>query len=317
LRQLRTAVKRSPRLRTLLFQFQNAGSIFRRTHVALQHRVEAKYFLAAMIRVKDEARFLPEWLAYHLNIGVEHVFIYDNNSSDNAEAVISPFVTRGFATYIKWPKTPASPSSQIDFLARFGCEAEWVAFFDADEFLFERTPGLLLDVLRRSTKLPAIAINWRYFGSSGHEQIPDGLIIENFTQSDLNLDRHVKVIARPSAIHRYRNPHNFYYRAGRLARTPDGRRVTGSFSEPEDDLPLVLRHYVYRSKADYERKAVRGFADARGAVDEARHPNRSMAEFSKHNHIRIAASPGVLHSTTLLLQKLGYDEQLYNASRGA
>jgi hypothetical protein len=317
LRQLRAAIKQSPRLRHLLFHLQNAGSVFRQSHVAFKGCAQPKYFLAAMIRVKDEARFLPEWLVYHLNIGVEHVFIYDNNSSDNTEAIIAPFVVRGLATYTKWPTTPASPSSHLDFLARFGCQAEWVAFFDADEFLFERTPGLLLDLLRRSLEQPAIAFNWRYFGSSGYEHIPDGLVIENFNQANANLDYHVKVIARPRAIHRYRNPHNFYYRAGQLARTPDGRRVTGSFSEPEKDLPLVLRHYVYRSKADYERKTARGYAESRGALDKARHANRTNPEFNKHNHIRVVTSPGVLDATRLFLEELGYGKHLYNTSSRA
>ena len=317
MRQVRTAIKQSPPLRKLLFQLQNAGSIFRRSHVALKGHGQAKYFLAAMIRVKDEARFLPEWLAYHLNIGVEHVFIYDNNSSDNTETIIAPFVSRGFATYTRWPTTPASPSSHLDFLARFGYQADWVAFFDADEFLFERTPGLLLDLLRQSLDEPAIAFNWRYFGSSEYEFIPDGLVIENFGQANTNLDHHVKVIAQPRAIHRYRNSHNFYYRAGRLARTPDGRRVTGSFSEPEKDPSLVLRHYVYRSKEDYQRKTARGFVDSRGASDSARHANRINIEFGKHNHIRIVASPGVLHSTRLFLKELGYDRHLYDTARRA
>ena len=315
MRQLRAAVKRSPRLRTLLFGLQNAGSIVRRGDIALTGSGQAKYFLAAMIRVKDEARFLPEWLAYHYTIGVEHVFIYDNNSSDHTAAVISPFIERGLVTYIKWPPVPASPSSHLDFLARFGCEAEWVIFFDADEFLFEQTPGSLLSILRASHKQPALAFNWRYFGSSGHELIPDGLVIENFNQADSTLNHHVKVVARPRAIRRYRNSHNFYYRAGKLARTLDGRRVAGSFSEPSDDPPIVLHHYVYRSKADYERKTTQGFVDSRGALDQGRQANRVELEFRKHNQVRIVPLPGVLRRTQVFLEELGYDKQFYRPSK--
>jgi hypothetical protein len=270
-----------------------------------------------MIRVKDEARFLPEWLAYHCNIGVEHVFIYDNNSSDETEAIIDPFVTRGLATYIKWPAMPASPSSHLDFLVRFGCEAEWVAFFDADEFLFEQAPGLLLSLLRRSHKQPAVAFNYRYFGSSAHEVIPDGLVIENFNRADENLDFHVKVVARPKAIRHYRNPHNFYYRAGRFARTPTGRRVRGSFSKPDNRAALVLHHYVYRSRADYERKTARGFATFQGALDQRRHANRIDLEFGKHNNTSIAASQDVLAATRLFLHELGYDRRFYRTADGA
>ena len=313
MRRVRAKVRRTRWLRTVIFGLQNASSMLRRRHKGSELSRDPKYFLAAMIRVKDEGRFLPEWLAYHWTIGIEHIFVYDNNSSDNTEMIIRPFVDRGLVTYIKWPRNPASPSSHLDFLSRFGGEAEWVAFLDADEFLVEKMPGLLLDLLKQSCEQSAIAFNWRYFGSSGHELIPDGLVIENFSQADENLDDHVKVVARPKAIHRYRNPHNFYYRSGRFARTVDGRRVAGSFSKPGRSAPIVLHHYVYRSRIDYERKTARGFATSRGALDQGRHADRLDLEFGRHNRARVAPSSTVLLSTRLFLEELGYDRLFYCA----
>jgi hypothetical protein len=75
-----------------------------------------------------------------------------------------------------------------------------------------------------------------------------------------------------------------------------------------------LRHYVYRSKADYERKTTLGIVDTRGALDAARHADRIKLEFSKHNHIRIIASPRAISATRLFLEELAYDEQIYNTS---
>ena len=66
------------------------------------------HYLAAMVRVKDEARFLPEWIAHHLNLGVEHFYVYDNGSTDGTKEVLAPFVDSGVATYVPWPSPPHS-----------------------------------------------------------------------------------------------------------------------------------------------------------------------------------------------------------------
>jgi hypothetical protein len=312
---LRTLVKSNRLARASLFLAQNAIHQLRSRPPSLASGSGTRYQLAAMIRVKDEARFLPEWLAHHVGLGVEHVVVYDNNSSDGIHEVIGPFVREGLATYVAWPAVPASPSSHLDFITRFGPSCEWAAFFDADEFLVESVPGALASALRTAGDAPAIAVNWRFCGSAGHETIPTGLITERFDRAAPTLNHHVKVIARPAAFESYRNSHNFYYRRGRLARTPEGRRVFGSFATVFDRTSLVLNHYVYRSREDYERKAGagHGFVDASGAQEQARRAERAAAEFHRHNEVAAQVPEATRRATADLLQRLGYPEGLYRS----
>jgi hypothetical protein len=272
------------------------------------------HYVAALIRVKDEARFLPEWMAHHLKLGIEHIYVYDNGSSDGTRSVISPFLERGVATYVYWPTTPASPSCDLDFLRRFGSDNKWVAFFDADEFLFESSPGETLRVLRRHESWPAVAVNWRYFGSAGHKALPAGLVTERFTLADACGDDHVKVIAQPSQVFRCRNSHNFYYRRGRLAVTPQGRRAFGSFARRADEPVLVLHHYVYRSREDYERKLRRGYVDAGGMNVQTREASRTETEFHRHNEVVVAVPREITRATAQVLCDLGFPPSLYIAS---
>ncbi len=310
---LRAYVKRNRLLRAALFTVQNA---YYASPVAGHIKCDDvsgpsdTHFLAAMIRVKDEARFLPEWLAHHLNLGIEHVYVYDNNSTDAIDRVIAPFVERGLVTYIPWPTIPASPSSNIDFLTRFGRANEWVAFFDADEFLVEASPGALLETLRSAGRWPAVGVNWRYYGSSGHEVVPTGLITEAFDRADAEPCYHVKVLARPAMVRAYRNSHNLYYRRGGLARTAGGRRVYGSFVTPDRKPRLVLNHYIYRSREGYNQKASQGFVDARGSADQARRASLSDAEFHRHNDIHVPVPTAVLAATASLLDEFGYPEEI-------
>jgi hypothetical protein len=315
MRDLRTRVKRSPTARSALFLGQNAYEAARSLAAPRPARAPAggrRWRLAAMIRVKDEARFLPEWLAHHLELGVEHVVVYDNNSTDGTAEVVAPFVAEGVVTLVPWPAVPASPSSHVDFLTRFGPDCEWAAFLDADEFLIESQPGALAAALVAVGDAPALAVPWRYFGSAGYDRVPPGLVTERFDHAAPDLCFHVKVIARPAAVHRYRNSHNFYYRRGRLARTAQGRRVFGSFVRPPADPPaLHIHHYVYRSRQDYEHKVARGFVDASGARDAARQEARVDAEFVRHNDIVVTVPDRMRRATADRLRRLGFPEELY------
>ncbi len=313
MRAARSWVKTRPSVRAAAFLGQNAVQALGSRRSPASGPGDAglpAHQLTAMVRVKDEARFLPEWLAHHVNIGVEHVVIYDNNSTDGIASAVAPFVRRGLATVVPWPTVPASPSSHLDFLARFGPKTEWTAFFDADEFLVEAQPGDLTTVLAAAGNSPAVAVNWRYHGSAGHEEVPPGLITTSFDRADSALDRHVKVIARPRLVAGYRNSHNFYYRGGRLARSIDGRRVLGSFAKPPSDPRLSLNHYVYRSRQDYERKAGLGFVDASGAKDQARRADLAEHEFHRHNDALGGVPAEQRAATAALLADLGYGPEV-------
>ena len=59
-----------------------------------------RYHIAFATLVRNEARWLPEWLAYHVlpAVGVEHFYLYDDSSSDQLRTTIGPHVTRGLVT---------------------------------------------------------------------------------------------------------------------------------------------------------------------------------------------------------------------------
>jgi len=48
--------------------------------------------------VKDERRYLAEWIAYHSVIGFDHFFLYDNGSSDTTLAILRRARERGICT---------------------------------------------------------------------------------------------------------------------------------------------------------------------------------------------------------------------------
>ncbi len=56
------------------------------------------HYLAACLLFKDAASYLDEWLRFHLRVGVDHFYLYDNDSMDDYESVVRPFVNAGRVT---------------------------------------------------------------------------------------------------------------------------------------------------------------------------------------------------------------------------
>ena len=50
------------------------------------------YNLAVAAIFKDEAPYLREWLDYHLLAGVEHFYLYNNDSTDDYAEMLKPYV---------------------------------------------------------------------------------------------------------------------------------------------------------------------------------------------------------------------------------
>lgn len=278
-------------------------------HLALPSPKEndPSYFLTGMLRIKNEGRFLPELLAYHHILGFEHFYLYNNNSEDHPHDVLAPFIQRGLLTIVDWPKVPASPSCYFHFWENYASRSQWVSFFDADEFLVEREPGVFLDLLRKMKTAPALALNWRYYGSSYQESLPAGLLIENFTRRENSTNTHVKVVVQPAKTHSPFNSHNFVYRFGKLARSWCGDRVLGSRYLEAGEPPVWLNHYVYRSRENVIAKAKQGFVDAQGAAAQARNLAVVNEHFQRHNDIEDdTAARNLAEKVTDLLREMGY-----------
>ena len=45
--------------------------------------------------VKNEGRYLEEWIDYHLGIGVQKFFIYDNESTDSTKDILQRYERQG------------------------------------------------------------------------------------------------------------------------------------------------------------------------------------------------------------------------------
>lgn len=145
-------------------------------------KYKKKYKIAICGIFKNEAPFLKEWIEFHEMIGVEHFFLYNNNSDDTFLEVLQPYIDRGIVTITDWPYDQAQMKAYKHFYETYRHETQWVSFLDLDEFFCPRYKVNLFDWLKDKEKYPTLLVYWRMFGTSGKiHHNPNDLVIEQYT----------------------------------------------------------------------------------------------------------------------------------------
>ena len=130
-------------------------------------RRNLRYDVSLCLIFKDEGKFLKEWIDYHLAIGVDHFYLYDNNSTDDYAEVVQPYIAKGIVTLIDWPYQQAQVKCYKHCLETFSSETKWIGYIDADEFVCPKHATTIKEWLARYDKFPAVVIDWLQFGTSG------------------------------------------------------------------------------------------------------------------------------------------------------
>ena len=68
----------------------------------IRRQVHQRYLTLATM-MKNQRRWLREWIEFHLIIGVEHFIVYDNESTDHPLEILQHYIDQGLVTYIPWP----------------------------------------------------------------------------------------------------------------------------------------------------------------------------------------------------------------------
>ena len=103
--------------------------------------------LAIAAILKDEGRYLKEWLDYHLAAGVDHFYLYDNESPDNQAEVAKPYVEAGLVDYFFFPGKAKQFPAYNDAVKRFKFYNRYMAFIDLDEFIYPKTNQSITEVV--------------------------------------------------------------------------------------------------------------------------------------------------------------------------
>lgn len=144
-----------------------------------------KYIFSICSIFKDEELALKEWIEYHLIIGVEHFYLYNNNSTDNYSSILTPYIEKGIVTLTDWPFTKEQQMPAYnDCFQKFKDDTQWLAFIDLDEFICPFYETDIKQWISKYKKYPSVYVYWKMFGTSGIvEHDKKKLIVEQYINS--------------------------------------------------------------------------------------------------------------------------------------
>ena len=231
---------------------------------------------------RDEKN-INEWIAHHLLLGFDRIFIFDHLSKipitvpklDNKVTVLRSNNTK---TGLK-----------LDFMRKavsiaLANNISWMLYLDADEYLCFKKPISVKHFLSYFKDADEVGVNWLMFGSNNHVEQPIGLLIDNFTKSDLLINQHVKSFVRPECVVNIVNPH-FYniYDRSKFYNSVGLRMPCGPFNQmaiPFFKSPVYIAHYYIQSENEYKHRKGR-------VMDDGSRPSIPSSEVihSMHNNV--------------------------------
>jgi hypothetical protein len=265
---------------------------------------------------KNEAPYFLEWVAHHLEVGFTDIVIYQNDSDDLTHETLSALRDIGAIRYFYNKAKPGAHQvraySRAALLPEYAA-ADWAMALDLDEFLVVKAGGgRLSDLVAAVPWADILRINWRLFGSSGHELPTLDLVTERFRLADRQLGppdafAPFKCLYRPAQFRRpgIHSPHDATDpgRTPRIANgsglvEPDYAVQAYAATDPGGCRLAQINHYVVRDLASFVLKTQRGSAHRANRLVGRRYwtarnrniePDAAMAPFTARLRARMAA----------------------------
>ena len=250
-----------------------------------------------------ENRYIREYVEYYKNIGVDKIFLYDNNydGEEIFQDVIADYIESGFVDVTNYRnKSNCQLASYQDCYDKHGSEYDWMLFIDCgDEYLYMNGFENIKDFLSQDkfNKYEVIHINLMNYGDNDIVKYDDRKLCERFVEPIKPLDfhkaydfpenNHISSIVR-GKLHNI-TWNNTPHTPSNLLKCCDAsgkeQNSKSPFIHPFDFTYAHFKHYTTKTIQEwYEIKVKRGYPD--GNRDFFKIKN-SFNEFFKYNKMTV------------------------------
>jgi hypothetical protein len=160
---------------------------------------------------RQENRYINEFISHYLNLGVDKIFIYDNNGYDEEyfeSAIDTTLITSKIDIIDYRGKDYCQLKCYQECYDTYKEKFDWFLFIDCDEFLYINEFNNIKDFLTQTkfNNFDMIHINWMTYGDSNNIFYENKPLNERFTTPILPIDfkvdyefahnNHIKSIVR-------------------------------------------------------------------------------------------------------------------------
>lgn len=217
--------------------------------------------VALVLFVKNEISDISSWVSWHLALGFDHIYIYDDHSTDGTYEACRVFskiynieVERSDnkkETNFFWRQR----DSYFDACQKASGIYEWIAFLDSDEYLYLEETSSVQSYLNKFDKFNAIALNWRIYGSSGRvvkDHVPVYEAFTSHSNKEFGDNRLVKSFIRPDKYsYVYSDPHRFHMNNECYADSTGNNFEWQNSTKDVEWKGANINHYICRSMEHY------------------------------------------------------------------
>jgi len=202
-----------------------------------------------------EEPYIDEWIQYHLFLGFNHIYIFDNSNTFTLKDKKSNKVS-----IIHFPGQTKQLEAYDLFVRMYHTKHKWAAFIDIDEFIVLKKHNYILDFLNDYNNCNTVVLNWIMFGTSHLQDYSNEPVTKRFQLCSNKMDIHFKSICKLSSIQRYINPHRPLLRVGDIYDT--NLNIIMDYSNERGSTNIAcIHHYYTKSENEFRNKINRGRAD--------------------------------------------------------
>lgn len=224
------------------------------------------YFFTIGAIFKNESHILQEWINHYFLHGVDHIYLIDDNSTDNPIKILKPYINSNKITLYNAPNQSKYVGIQEQlyntFFQQHLKDTLWFGILDLDEFLYSPLTKNIPDILKLYFNKQQLEINWVHFGSSNYIKQPKS-VVHNFINraeyNNSNIGPNGRYNSHKCIIKTYNRGtlnkiilgiHNHIVNG-----TKSSYNISFKYSKPQ----LLINHYAIQSKEYWEKiKMTRG-----------------------------------------------------------
>lgn len=209
------------------------------------------YYLSECLIIKDENHYLIEHLTKSLQAGVEHIFIYDNESSTPVSDFLKDYPDLFNKCTIEIFKTNNSKECQFDCYNKFTedhrNDTRWCIFIDTDEML----EGSLLELVKSYDNYFSIRIHQIVHGCNGQAYADYSKTLTERFQDHVVKFPMVKTVARMEYLDKQFAHHSY------LNEKANVTDIKNWMKDVTWNETCQLHHYFYKSFEEWLIKIVK------------------------------------------------------------
>jgi len=219
---------------------------------------------------KLESDYIEEFVKYHLALGFERIYIYDNEDVPVYESLLNSY--RDKLKIIHLPFNNYYKAVQYVAIDHFVCHymnndrITHVANIDIDEFICLKKHSNIKDFIQEYIvgDCAGIGMNWRFFGSSGKEEKTNEPNTIRFTMCERMGNPHIKTLFNKDLFLHYGTVHDIRPKENYYVKNTNGNIIDGPFNHIIDFSVIQLNHYKCKTLPEFRYIRTRGHSDFKG-----------------------------------------------------